>query len=85
MPFAQWMAEKCEFHPMTYATLFEALQRGEIDLAIGGITISPERESQFIFSLYRKLHRKHLLSWSQAFSLHFWRTMGRSGVVISTD
>ncbi|WP_133128692.1 transporter substrate-binding domain-containing protein [Legionella nagasakiensis] len=55
------MAETCEFYPMTYSALFNALQQEEIDLAIGGFTISPEQESKYIFSLPYKISKGQFL------------------------
>ncbi|KTD18484.1 arginine 3rd transport system periplasmic binding protein [Legionella lansingensis] len=42
--------ETCQFKPMMFPDLFDALQEKKIDLAIGGITISPIRETEYIFS-----------------------------------
>ncbi|WP_028389639.1 transporter substrate-binding domain-containing protein [Legionella fairfieldensis] len=43
--------ETCEFYPMAAEKLFGALQEGDIDVAIGGITISEARKVDYIFSL----------------------------------
>lgn len=42
--------EECEFKPMMFSYLFDSLQRKEIDLAVGGITISELREARYLFS-----------------------------------
>ena len=42
--------EHCEYHPMLFAALYAAFENNKIDLAIGGISISRERENEFIFS-----------------------------------
>jgi ABC-type amino acid transport substrate-binding protein len=41
----------CIYKSMSFNDFFGALQTGDIQLAIGAITITPEREQQFIFSL----------------------------------
>jgi arginine transport system substrate-binding protein len=41
----------CIFKPMSFSNFFTALDAGQIQLAIGAITITPEREQKFIFSL----------------------------------
>ena len=45
------LQEQCHFHPMLFHTLYASLETGEIDLAIGGLTISEARKTQFLFSL----------------------------------
>jgi arginine transport system substrate-binding protein len=42
---------QCQYKSMSYAGIFSALLNGHIDIAIGGVTITPERETQFLFSL----------------------------------
>ncbi|WP_158617458.1 transporter substrate-binding domain-containing protein [Legionella sp. km772] len=44
------LQEHCEFQPMLFHTLYISLENKEIDLAIGGLTISEERETLFLFS-----------------------------------
>ncbi|MDI9819789.1 MULTISPECIES: transporter substrate-binding domain-containing protein [unclassified Legionella] len=41
----------CQLVPMDFNQLFPALESGEIDAAIGGITITPDRRTRYIFSL----------------------------------
>lgn len=41
----------CSFKPMPFSSYFTALQSGEIQLAIGAITITNERQQSFLFSL----------------------------------
>lgn len=45
------MNEHCEVIPMDFHTLFSSLNSGKIDIAIGGIYISPVRLQNYIFSL----------------------------------
>lgn len=45
------LQKKCDFQPRLFHTLYAGLEKGEIDLAIGGLTISEARKTQFIFSL----------------------------------
>ena len=45
------MNEQCHFIPMTIQQLYNALHNGEIDMAIGGISISPANKADCIFSL----------------------------------
>ncbi|HHF7349938.1 TPA: transporter substrate-binding domain-containing protein [Legionella feeleii] len=47
----QRMKTSYEIIPMDYNQLFTALNDGTIDIAIGGISISPDREAVYIFSL----------------------------------
>lgn len=42
---------KCQYKAMSYEGVFNGLLDGSIDIAIGGITITAGRESQFLFSL----------------------------------
>ncbi len=41
----------CLFKPMPFSELFDALKTGEIDAAIGGISITDERKQDFDFTL----------------------------------
>ena len=43
--------EKCESIPMDYYQLFSALDKGEIDIATAGITISADKSDNYIYSL----------------------------------
>ncbi|QRN03262.1 transporter substrate-binding domain-containing protein [Legionella sp. MW5194] len=42
---------QCEFVTMPKQRLLEALGRGEIDYAMGSLAITPERETQFLFTI----------------------------------
>lgn len=44
----QW---QCEFIPMKFYELFPALEQSKIDFAIGAMVISPEGESEFLYSV----------------------------------
>ncbi|WED42749.1 transporter substrate-binding domain-containing protein [Legionella cardiaca] len=57
----QRMKTNCSFTPMDFSKLFSALDNGEIDLAIGGIVISPFREKWHLFSLPYMLSRGQFL------------------------
>lgn len=43
--------EQCIFKPLTFHQLPLMLNSGDIDVAIGSIIITPEREQNFLFSL----------------------------------
>lgn len=42
---------RCQYKGMEFKDFFSALQQGEIDLAIGAISITPERQQKYLFSL----------------------------------
>lgn len=42
---------QCEFKPFAYGEMFNGLERNEINLAVGSINITQEREMYFLFSL----------------------------------
>lgn len=50
-----------QFIPMNYNQLFTALDTGEIDIAISGLSISIERQKKYIFSLPYMLSRGQFL------------------------
>ncbi|CEK10574.1 transporter substrate-binding domain-containing protein [Legionella hackeliae] len=45
------LKENCVFYPMLFHKLYAALDKGEIDIAVGGITISEARKTHYLFSL----------------------------------
>lgn len=47
----QQMKTECQFKPMQFNALFTELNKGTIQLAIAAITITHERQQQFLFSL----------------------------------
>ncbi|MBA2710997.1 MAG: transporter substrate-binding domain-containing protein [Tatlockia sp.] len=47
----QRLEEKCKFSYMSFHELFLALDKGQIDLAVGGIAITLTRLNKYIFSL----------------------------------
>ncbi|MDP1603238.1 MAG: transporter substrate-binding domain-containing protein [Legionella sp.] len=47
--------------PMDFNKLFTALDKGEIDIAIAGILISPDKEKKYIFSLPYMLSKAQFL------------------------
>lgn len=50
---------ECAFKTFKFHQLFEALEQGEIDLAIAAIVITPERRKQLLFSLpYKGNHQQ---------------------------
>jgi ABC-type amino acid transport substrate-binding protein len=53
--------EECTFKSYNFYRLPEALQTGEIDLAIAAIIITPERERNFQFSLPYKINFQQLM------------------------
>ncbi|MCL9683941.1 transporter substrate-binding domain-containing protein [Legionella maioricensis] len=53
--------EQCHFIPMTIDQLSNALHNGEIDMAIGGISISPTQKTDYIFSLPYMLSKGQFL------------------------
>ncbi|KTC75195.1 arginine-binding periplasmic protein [Legionella birminghamensis] len=57
----QGLKEKCQIIPMDFNKLYTSLDKGQIDLAIGGIAISPQRKNDYIFSLPYMLSRGQFL------------------------
>lgn len=55
------LQEECKFMPMGMDALYDKLQNGKIDLAMGGIPISYALKIQFIFSLPYMLSKAQLL------------------------
>lgn len=55
------LQEDCKFIPMSMDALYDKLQNGKIDLAMGGIPISYALKIQFIFSLPYMLSKAQLL------------------------
>lgn len=47
----QRISEECKFYPMEKHTLYDALNQRQVDLVIGGFTISDARSINYIFSL----------------------------------
>ncbi|MDR3443482.1 MAG: transporter substrate-binding domain-containing protein [Legionella sp.] len=47
----QRLKEQCNIIPMGAKQIYQELKNGKIDIAIAGITISPELQKEFIFSL----------------------------------
>ena len=45
------IAVKCEFKPLSFGDVFTLLEQHKIDLAMGGITITLDRDRKFDFSL----------------------------------
>lgn len=52
----------CTFKTMDFHTLFGALDKGEIDLAIAAIVITPERKEHFLFSLPYKFNNQQFVT-----------------------
>lgn len=55
---------QCLFIPVEFTDEFAALEKGSIDIAIGNITITKEREQKFLFSL------PYLASYAQYLTKH---------------
>lgn len=53
--------EQCELIPMDFNKLYSALNSGKIDIAIGGISISSDREQNYIFSLPYMICKRQFL------------------------
>lgn len=47
----QNLKEQCTLIPMNYNKLFSALDSGEIDIAIGGVTIDSATQAKYIYSI----------------------------------
>lgn len=45
------LQEECDYHSMEFHKLYASLDKNEIDVAIGGLTISMARKTQYIFSI----------------------------------
>lgn len=59
------LKETCTYKALTFEQIFDELQSGEINLAIAAISITPERELEFIFSLPYMVSRAQLLANAQ--------------------
>ncbi|WP_131795453.1 transporter substrate-binding domain-containing protein [Fluoribacter gormanii] len=57
----QRLKEQCHFIPMGINELYKKLQEGKVDLAMGGIPISYELKTNFIFSLPYMLSKGQFL------------------------
>ncbi|WP_172458244.1 transporter substrate-binding domain-containing protein [Legionella quinlivanii] len=57
----QGLKEQCQMIPMDFNKLYTSLDKGQIDLAIGGIAISPLRKNDYIFSLPYMLSKGQFL------------------------
>ncbi|MDI1351213.1 MAG: transporter substrate-binding domain-containing protein [bacterium] len=55
------MHEQCLLIPMDYNHLFQAINKGDIDLAIGGISIANNPSNQYFFSLPYMLSKGQFL------------------------
>lgn len=53
--------EQCTIIPMDFNKLYTALDDGTIDIAIGGISISPHREQHYIFTLPYMLCKRQFM------------------------
>ncbi|STX52174.1 arginine ABC transporter substrate-binding protein [Legionella busanensis] len=47
----QLMNKKCIYYPMPFTNLLSKVEQGELDAAVGAITITPERASHVSFSI----------------------------------
>jgi len=45
------LAVQCKYKAVAFSRVFDSVQTGEVDLAIGAITISLSRDKEFLFSL----------------------------------
>src|SRR3990167_8832986 len=57
----QRLQEQCQFIPMNFNQLFSALNAHQIDIAIGGISISNMQTGNYIFSLPYMLSKGQFL------------------------
>jgi ABC-type amino acid transport substrate-binding protein len=53
---------KCTFKIYPFSQLLAALEQGEIDLVIGALIITPEREKRFLFSIPYKISQYQYLT-----------------------
>lgn len=58
----QRMNTHCTFKIYEFSQLFTALKKGEVDLAIASIVITPKRQEQFLFSLPYKIARLQFIT-----------------------
>jgi ABC-type amino acid transport substrate-binding protein len=56
------MGSQCTFKTFNFHQLFGALDKGEIDLAIAAIIITPERQKHFLFSLPYKFNNQQFVT-----------------------
>ncbi|MBA3537403.1 MAG: transporter substrate-binding domain-containing protein [Tatlockia sp.] len=62
----QRLEENCQFVYMNFHELFQALDKGQIDLAVGGIAITLSRLDKYIFSLPYKDSQGQFLILAQS-------------------
>lgn len=62
----QRMNRSCQFKIYEFAEVLPALKKGEVDLAIAALVITPERRLDFLFSLPYKLAKLNFVSLAQA-------------------
>ncbi len=57
------ISAKCIFKPLNYGQIFNAIESGSIDLAIGSLTKTPSRERSFLFtSTYMPSYAQYLIN-----------------------
>ena len=68
----RWIGDEMKFHldfvPLSWDALFSSLDAKEVDMIISGVSITPEREKQYLFS-------DPYLSVSQSIAIHANSTM----------
>ena len=60
------LQEKCHYKPLTFEKILSETQSGQIDLAIAGISIMPNRQLLYLFSLPYLASRAGLLAKSNS-------------------
>lgn len=55
------LKQPCEFKPMLFTELLPAVAKGQLDMAIGGITITPQRETSVYFSTPYRVSQSRFL------------------------
>ena len=58
--------EPCQYKPLTFEQILSETQLGHIDIAIAGITITSDRQKQYLFSLPYLVSKAQLLTKSQS-------------------
>ena len=59
------LSVQCHFIPMGYGELFASLSNGTVNLAIGAITITLERDKQYLFSLpYMQSYGEYIVKYN---------------------
>lgn len=63
------LKQPCELKPMPFNEILPAVAKGQLDMAVGGITITPERESLVNFSIPYRVSQTRFLGRAELASV----------------